>query len=128
MKYLLSIRLNMRKIIALLTVFLMVFVNCSSATANSHNLNFQSYAGSCPRCGVNPCNCGSSGGCGPAPCCSAPSCCQPMPCDPPCDPCAPCAPACGLNCGVSICAIGVAILAIVGAAALILSSEHVHTH
>ncbi|MEZ5315659.1 MAG: hypothetical protein R3E91_05595 [Chlamydiales bacterium] len=36
--------------------------------------------------------------------------------------CDPCAPICGTKCGISICAIGVAIVAIAGAAAIILVS------
>lgn len=67
----------------------------------------------------------------PPPICNPTPCPQPYPppCSSPCAPCDPCAPVCGLDCGVSICAIAVAVLAVVGAAALVLAvggHEHVH--
>lgn len=64
--------------------------------------------------------------------------CNSLPCDcPPAQPevslpirqCAPCAPVCGTDCGVSICAVVIAIAAVVAAGAIILASgetENVH--
>jgi hypothetical protein len=98
----------MKRMITLLTAALVAF-GANASAANSAALNYQEYCDSGP------------------PACSAPSCMQ-APCPPPFDPCAPCAPVCGTECGVSVCAIGVAILAIVAAAAIILSSETEHVH
>lgn len=39
-----------------------------------------------------------------------------------CGPCDPCAPVCGTDCGVSICAIGLGVVAVAAAAAIIIAS------
>jgi hypothetical protein len=47
----------------------------------------------------------------------------------PCDPCSLTAPICGTDCGLSVCSIAAAIAAVVGVAAIILSSPNAsHTH
>jgi hypothetical protein len=55
----------------------------------------------------------------PPPC--PPSCPPPANCPPPCDP---CAPVCKRNSGISIWAIGIALLAVGGAAAIVVTSNN----
>jgi hypothetical protein len=110
----------LKKTAILLSAILLTFGG-RAAASNTPVVYYQNYAGSCSNCNSNPCAC--------PPVCSAPSC--QAPCPPLPDPCSPCAPVYAAECGVSICAIGAAVLAIVGAAALILSSqepvtEHAH--
>lgn len=54
--------------------------------------------------------------------------CGTTPCATTCAPCDPCAPIVGLKCGVSFCAVGVAIVAIVGAAAIVIATSHGASH
>lgn len=81
----------------------------------------------CPTCDCNPCRCNY----GPVSTPCQPNVCEPSVCDPcdanvcepsVCEPCNPCAPVCGSECGISVCAIGVAIAALATAAVLIVSS------
>ena len=142
----------MKKVVAVLSAFLVVFGTLSGSSSTF--MDYQNYNhGYCPSCNCYPCDCnrnlnsesnypiGPTDGLpsDPPPCpappsqpvpppCSAPSCQAPR--APPCDPCDPCAPMCGTECGVSVCAIAVAVAAIVAAAAIILasSSESSHNH
>lgn len=66
------------------------------------------YCDPCPPASCEPCN----------------PCSQQTYCPPPCDPCDPCAPVCRVNSGISLCAIGLALLAIGGAAAIVVTSNN----
>lgn len=102
--------------------------------------DYQNYNhGYCPSCNYCPCQCDGgtcSDSCTPppypkepatcppgAPCTSATPAtpCAPEPCQSPCDP---CAPVCGTGCGISVCAIVVAIAALAAAAAIIIGSSN----
>lgn len=95
--------------------------------ADSTFLDYQNYNhGYCPECSCYPCCC-QGGSCDAAPTDCAAPCAQPTPCAAPCNvptPCAPCAPVCGTECGISICAIGIAIAAVAAAGAIIIASSN----
>src|ERR1700722_2803627 len=123
-------------------VMLLSFPHVGKA-ANT-TFDYQNYNhGYCPQCSCCPCKCNGPvpqpcapcgnapcAPCGEAPCapCAPAPCapCAPAPCAPPCGP-QPCAPACGVDCGISLCAIGVAVAALVAAAVIIVSSGNGHT-
>lgn len=112
-------------------------------------VDYQNYNhGYCPSCQCYPCKCATCPPAAipvppPAPPAAAP-CAAPGTCAPPTPPCAipepscaapppapcptPCAPACGTECGISICALGIGIAALATAAVLIVSSGNGHTN
>lgn len=125
-------------------ISLQFFCSQSLHAADDTFFDYQNYNhGYCPDCSYCPCRC-QTGACNsnscesappypktPPPCppgtpCQAvapcPSPCQ-APCQTPCNPCDPAAPVCGSPCGISICAILVAIAAVVGAGAIIVASS-----
>ncbi len=118
----------MRKCIALIVAGLLV--SATPLSGNEAPYYFEYEYDCCPSCGCDPYACYEDfydpycPSCDPygyaAPC--AP--CRPQSCD-------PCAPACGTSCGLSACSIAVAVAAVVGVAAIIISSpgaSTVHSH
>ncbi len=106
----------MKQMRALVTLFLLFGTPLSAA--DNPFLDYQNYNhGYCPECDCAPCACGDPA---PAPCAASGGACD------------PCAPVCGTECGVSICAIGVVVAAIAGAAAIIIvsgsGSSTTHAH
>lgn len=132
-----------------LTAFFSLFRSapCFASTCSRAQSNMQSYQNynhgyipTCENCGQSPCECN--------PCAAANSCppcgtvppsgatpCNAAPCNNcngngcnscngngSCDPCDPCAAVCGTQCGISIVAIGVALAAVIAAAAIIIAS------
>ena len=95
--------------------------------ANNPYVDYQNYnQGYCSTCNCYPCMCAPQQPCVPqgAPC-AAPPC---GPCGAPaCGPCDAGAPVCGAECGISICAIGVAVAAVAAAAAIIIASGNGHS-
>lgn len=129
----------MRKIITFLAIFLALFSGKNTSVLNTplfaaqfdyQNFN-HGYCPTCDKCGCNPCSC-----------CPTPSSETtdqlPQPTPPPASPCNtgcntacdnPCAASVnGTQCGISICAIGIAVAAIAAAAAIIISSGNGHAH
>lgn len=105
----------MKAALSLLCAFL-----CFSMTlfsVDSTFLDYQNYNhGYCPECNCYPCRCDGPGGCEPCNTCAVP------------DPCNP-APVCGTQCGLSVCAVALAIIIVAGVAAIIISSSgSSHTH
>lgn len=118
--------------------------------ANDTFIDYQNFNhGYCPTCNCYPCTCAvppdralqpqipppppgevppivpppppPPGPDGPPPCGAAP-------CASACAPCDPCAPIVGLKCGVSFCAVGVAIVAVVAAAAIVIATSGGTSH
>lgn len=140
----------MKKIIAILCMFLALFAGMSRgshllAQCSGDILDYQNYNhGYCPTCDgpLGSCNCGTptpppppvnpppaypSYYYNPVPPAPVPACatgtCGGAPIEEVDDaPCAPCAGASGVNCGISICALGILLIALAAGAAIIVSS------
>ncbi|MFZ0566052.1 MAG: hypothetical protein WAM28_07700 [Chlamydiales bacterium] len=114
------------------------------AAADSTFIDYQNYNhGYCPECSCYPCRCDvpyyaepvpvSPAYAPPPPPLGSPPpdpCPVPDPCDSACDP---CAPTCGTECGLTICTVGVVIVALAATAAIVISSgegdpDNAHAH
>ena len=107
--------MHMHRFTTLFCLLLTLFFGISNnrCFAGSDVQSYQNFNhGYCPSCDCTPCcgTCNSSEDEG-AYC---------APCGDLCEP--PCAPICGTQCGISICAIGIAVAAVVAAAAIIIAS------
>ncbi len=108
------------------TLFSMLLITFGTALKgyDSTFMDYQNYNhGYCPECSCYPCKCDVpyyNVEPGPPPPVPPPP--PPCPVPDPCSPCDPCAPVCGTQCGISICAIGVAIAGVAAAAAIIIGT------
>ncbi len=98
----------MKKFVSFICMALMASVSVMHAET-SNLYDYQNYNhGYCPECECSPCTCQPSG--------------EQTTCPAACSSCEGNAPVCGTECGISICALGVAVAALAAAAAIIISS------
>lgn len=117
----LSLRMKLKTFILLVAMVFSCFTNCAEAGSDTF-LDYQNYNhGYCPTCNCLPCKCEVPPLDPPPAAAPVPAPCA-VPQSPPPAPCDPCAPVCGAECGISLCALGVAAVAVAAAIVIIVTA------